>query len=344
MAERDDLLQSIATTIADYRDGEIDRPTPEHVDRWVSQFDRAVRVPILRELNHVLDKTYITRDNVSEFLAKLVVHERLTGGQAADFWRGIRVLDIQQGGSSQHDLLTLFDQRLRDECGLAVESCGETPSAYVYLDDGIFTGNRLKNDVTGWLAGLPPGPAKLVVIVIAWHEGGRYYAETEIKKAAAARGVDLAVDWWRCLAIEDRKAYINACDVLRPRELLDDPLARGYVAALTYQPVYRTAAGVGPAGFFTDEEGRALLEREFLTAGLRIREQSPHLNEYQRPLGNMVLQSLGFGSLLVTYRNCPNNAPLALWAGDPWYPLFPRRTNVRPVDEGFDLSAFLDDL
>ena len=42
----------------------------------------------------------------------------------------------------------------------------------------------------------------------------------------------------------------------------------------------------------------------------------------------MILESLGFGSLVVTFRNCPNNAPLALWAGDPWYPLFPRRTNT----------------
>jgi hypothetical protein len=53
----------------------------------------------------------------------------------------------------------------------------------------------------------------------------------------------------------------------------------------------------------------------------------PNLNKYQRPLGNMLLETLGFGSLIVTFRNCPNNAPLALWAGDPWHPLFPRTTN-----------------
>jgi hypothetical protein len=33
MAERDDLLASIASTIRDYRAGEIAEPTPEHVDR-----------------------------------------------------------------------------------------------------------------------------------------------------------------------------------------------------------------------------------------------------------------------------------------------------------------------
>ena len=41
------------------------------------------------------------------------------------------------------------------------------------------------------------------------------------------------------------------------------------------------------------------------------------------------LETLGFGSLIVTYRNCPNNAPLALWVDAPWYPLFPRTTNTQ---------------
>jgi hypothetical protein len=41
----------------------------------------------------------------------------------------------------------------------------------------------------------------------------------------------------------------------------------------------------------------------------------------------MKLETLGFGSLIVTFRNCPNNAPLAFWVDSPWYPLFPRTTN-----------------
>lgn len=85
---------------------------------------------------------------------------------------------------------------------------------------------------------------------------------------------------------------------------------------------------MGAAGLFSGENGRGLVEQEFLKAGVGIRDQSPYLTKYQRPLGNSVLETLGFGSMIVTYRNCPNNAPLALWAGDPWYPLFPRKTNT----------------
>jgi hypothetical protein len=64
-----------------------------------------------------------------------------------------------------------------------------------------------------------------------------------------------------------------------------------------------------------------------LAKGCYIRTVAPRLPKYARPLGDMVLETLGFGSTFVTYRNCPNNTPLAFWAGDPWYPLFARKTN-----------------
>jgi hypothetical protein len=100
-----------------------------------------------------------------------------------------------------------------------------------------------------------------------------------------------------------------------------------YVQALRYPVMLRTPGNLGENGFYSSEEGRDVLEQEFLKAGLHIRSICPYLNEFQRPLGNTVLDTLGFGSLFVTFRNCPNNAPLALWAGAPWYPLFPRKTN-----------------
>jgi hypothetical protein len=94
-----------------------------------------------------------------------------------------------------------------------------------------------------------------------------------------------------------------------------------------HQPRFRKAGRVGGQAIFSDDAGRQLLEQEFLKAGARIRMMCPNLNVNQRPLGNTLLDTLGFGSMIVTFRNCPNNAPLALWVGHPWYPLFPRATN-----------------
>ena len=86
---------------------------------------------------------------------------------------------------------------------------------------------------------------------------------------------------------------------------------------------------------FSSEENRQLLERELLLAGMHIRSLSQNPSPALRPLGFSPF-GLGFGSTIVTYRNCPNNAPLALWWGDPqaapahpfarWYPLVQRRT------------------
>jgi len=57
-------------------------------------------------------------------------------------------------------------------------------------------------------------------------------------------------------------------------------------------------------------------------------------SEVLKPLGFTKFDGLGFGGTTFTYRNCPNNAPLAFWWGDYeptgvpaldcWYPLMKR--------------------
>jgi hypothetical protein len=96
---------------------------------------------------------------------------------------------------------------------------------------------------------------------------------------------------------------------------------------MKYPPTLRQPGSLGTNALFATDAGRVLLEQEFLKAGARIRQLCPNLGATQRPLGHITLDTLGFGSLIVTFRNCPNNAPLALWVGEPWYPLFPRTTN-----------------
>jgi len=220
-----------------------------------------------------------------------------------------------------------FGPNLGKECGLKIEDCGADPDTFIYLDDAIFTGGRVRRDLEAWIAEQAPAEAKVHVITIALHSGGQYYANVKIKEAARAAGKSIDLSWWRAIELEDRRAHTTTSDVLRPVAIPDDDGVKAYVGAMRYQPNLRTPGHVGGNGIFSSDAGRQLLESEFLKAGVRIRQMCPHLNQYQRPLGNMILETLGFGSLIVTFRNCPNNAPLALWAGDPWYPLFPRTTN-----------------
>jgi hypothetical protein len=345
MTERQRLLESIATTTSDYRAGDLARPTPEHIDRWVNQFDHEVQLPILREMNHVLASTYFTHTNVSQFLRGLLRNEELIEGNPCDFWPTIHFLDIQGGGNSQREMRAIFGQLLESECGISIDECGhDNPNAFVYLDDVVFSGNRIRRDVENWISTSAPDLIRLHIISIAYHTGGQFYANGRIREAARTAGKRIEITWWRVIELEDQRQHTDISDVLRPVCIPDDEEVRTHVAGMAHQPVLRRPSNIGVNRLFSSEAGRNVLEQEFLKAGVRIRSMCPNLSDRQRPLGNSVLETLGFGSLVVTFRNCPNNVPLALWAGDPWYPLFARRTNsdtaherlMHMLREGFD--------
>lgn len=327
MSEREDLIKSIVSTTSDYRSADNEMPTRDRVDRWVKQFDAAVQLPILRELDHALKKTYFSRKGVERFLRGLISTEKLAGSDPCAFWKSIRFLDVQGGGNSQREMLGLFDSLLKKKCNFGIDEYGKTPKAYFYLDDAIFTGNRVRGDLEKWIRGEAPKEAKVHVATIALHSGGQYYARSRIAGVAKEAKKNIDISWWRAIELEDRKSETNNSDVLRPTVIPDDPLVKKYVEEMAHKPYLRKAGNVGANAIFSSDAGRQLLEQEFLKAGAKIRNLCPNLGDTQRPLGHMTLETLGFGSLIVTFRNCPNNAPLALWAGDPWYPLFPRVTN-----------------
>ena len=328
MTERSDLLCSIAETIADYREGDLRAPAPEHVFQWVNQFDDDVRLPILREMDHVLRKTYISRKKAKKFMGVVFAAEKLVGDDPCAFWRKTGFLDIQGAGANQKQMLALFSKVLYDKCGFTVADCGADPHSYVYIDDAIFSGGRIRQDLIKWIIEEAPDKTALHVIVLATHQGS-WYNRNQIDAALRASNKNISIKYWYAVELEDRKAHTDRSDVLRPVLIPEDLAVRTYTSGLGYPPHLRKAGQVGGLGLFSSDEGRQVLEQEFLKAGVRIREMCPNLNQYQRPLGNMVLKTLGFGSLIVTFRNCPNNTPLALWVGDPWYPLFPRVTNAQ---------------
>jgi hypothetical protein len=321
------LRAALAAMISDYRKGEIPTPDASHVDRWISQFPAAVRDPILSELLHVFGRTYFSRVYVQTFIDSIVVNANFAGANPCEFWQGVKVLNLQTAGHSQKDMLTLLGDSLQRQCGLAMGLCGVSPHTYLYLDDAVFSGGRVQSDIINWVKGTAPARAKLAVLVIGSHRLGEWYSTKKIREAAQAVGKVIELKWWRVASYEDRKSEIKNSDVLRPICIPVDPLTQAYVAGLGDAPILRTVGGESPIGVFSSEAGRHLLEQEFLTAGVGVRNACSHFDKYMRPLGRVMFESLGFGSTIVTYRNCPNNAPLVFWAGNPWYPLFPRKTN-----------------
>ena len=57
MFMRENLIASIASIISDYRATDLGALTTEHIERWVLQFDDAVQLPILNEMDHILKST-----------------------------------------------------------------------------------------------------------------------------------------------------------------------------------------------------------------------------------------------------------------------------------------------
>lgn len=311
MIERENLLASIASTIGDYRHGEIEEPTADHVGQWINQFDANVQVPMLRELDYVFKQTYVSKPKMYEFLADIA--DQIP----CERWKSVHILDIQKKGRSQSEIKELFGKILKRKYGHNIDYGKSAYGNWMYFDDAVFTGNHIINDLTNKIHEIPH-ERKLIIIVAAMHT----FAEYRIKNTFNTVPVKVRSRWlfenrltWR----NSQTGELAATDVLRPSEIGE-----------RHQSL-RTSR------FFSSVEGRELLEKQFLIAGEKIQGFSKSPDPNLRPLGYSNFE-LGFGSLFVTYRNCPNNCPLALWWGDPscpsshpfshWYPLLPRKTNA----------------
>jgi len=336
MTTRVALLKSIAHTTADYREGEMPKPTAEHVDRWISQFEGDVQLPLLQELDHVLKETYLSKEWVIDFLTRQVKNEKLAGEDPCDFWKNANFLKIQQNGDSQEEMLQVFDEGLKAECNFSIEDCGSEGGPYIYLDDGLFNGFRAGDDLDIWLEDLAPENGEVILLFIVSHSYGEWKTRQRLVRRAKDLGKKIEFHFWRAISFENNPNTSKISEVFWPATLPENELLKAYLAEkhkFPFKP--REEGGSCEHQIFSCEEGRQLLETQLLLAGLKIRSFCENPTPSLRPLGFSPF-GLGFGATVVTFRNCPNNSPLALWWGDPeaaeshpfskWYPLFPRKT------------------
>lgn len=229
-------------------------------------------------------------------------------------------------GHSQREMLVILDSALQSQFGVSINECGSLDGVHIYLDDGIFSGGHVIKDLSKWISSDAPQNADLRVVTVAQYLSGCWQAEKELVKVIKASGKEVDLSFWCSLPLEDRLFKKNHADVFWPRAI--PASAQGYFDSFTRPLELRTAAESSKNEVFIDDNVRSLSEDAFIEKGLWIRQQCSGLNDYQRPLGNSVWEKPGFGATFVTFRNCANNAPLVFWAGDPWYPLFPRKTNT----------------
>lgn len=332
--ERIQLADSIVVHVADYRIGEINPIDRDRVFTWLSQFDQADQPTILRETERLLGKTYISRTGAKTFINSLATNEKLTGGDAKAFWNNVGFLKLQSSSQSQADMLNLLGEVLDEKFSIKVDHQESKNSSFVYLDDVVFSGNQIRNDLARWVGEKDIRDATVHVISMAIYLNGEHCAKTELLKVFNPRNINIKI--WSSIRLENRLYQAKEAQVFWPTQLPDEAYVNQWKATFEAGQNYfspRLPAGAASTTLFSSEESREVIEQAFLKKGAYIYSLPQNPQQSMRPLGYSRLRTPGFGSTVATFRNCPNNAPLVLWWGDPnghaplnqWTPLLPRR-------------------
>ena len=312
--ERDRLVKLIVAHIADYRQNEIAIIDAPQVVTWLQQFDAQDQPTILAETERLLSRTYISRAIAKAFVVKLVANKELAGDDPKSFWEDAAFLKLQKSSQSQSDMLTLLNEVLTESFSVSAKQQESAAKTYIYLDDVCFSGNQIKNDLIVWAEEKNIRDANVHIIVIAAYRYGEYYAKREISRVFGPRNI--AMKFWALARLENSPGQIQNAEVMSgPTKLPDDPLVKKWEATFAAGESHfipRVPGGAGSTTLFSSEAARETIEQAFLKKGAYIYSLSKNPQRSMRPLGFSALRSPGFGATVVTYRNCPNNAPLVL--------------------------------
>ena len=313
-------IEELAALVDEYRGARVSNAR-KHVRNWLQVFDEPDRVG--DELAHVLRSSFLTREQAASELRDWLGNPKKVSRGLISSWDEATFLDIAERGGSQHDVLDLLDEEAAANGEEPIRSrSGER--VYVYADDVSVHGMRVLNDLTTWITHDAPTEFDVLILLERGLAGQETYVTNELKNRARRAGRTARIKWW-C------NGQFARADCYFPSKMPDnEELAAWREEMGVEEATLRTGTGTGR--FFSSDENRRIIEAELLIAGAKILANNRHLNprKYMRPLGNTIWPKntpLGLGVPIVTWRNCPNSAPLALWVEGIGTPLFPRRSN-----------------
>jgi len=312
-------IDQIVSLVANYQAGQYRDGAADRVNEWLTVFAAKDRVAIADELAHILRRAFFTREQ-----AILSVHNWLDrpsdiSGGIVQTWEEATFLGVQRAGGSQRAVLDLLDAEAVNMGIKRVSRC-EGLKLFVYVDDVSIHGMRILNDVTPWIKETAPRVCTLLIVLQRRLLGQQDYVTNLLTTRARAVGKVLQLHWWSDHNFSREDCY-------RPAVIPDDPVLSAYLNRSGVEPQLRYGNATGQ--YFSSNESRSLLETALLMAGISVIESNPSLSprKYIRPLGNTIWRGLGLGVPIVTWRNCPNSAPLSLWADGQVPALFPREAN-----------------
>ena len=369
--QKDIMEREIAEIIKGFRQDSIEiEMNQEHVHKWISQFSPDTQNIILEETLHILKEWYFPKDKINLFLDKMMDYLKSENENATDEepMKDIYFWNIQESGKSQSQLVEMLNDRVNQKYGCGIRT-GKLMSEkyYVYLDDGLYTGSRLRKDIKRCIEMIPEGSRIDVIYMIAC-QSGLDFSKRILEELCKTKNNKINILRWREICNNKKiKRHDNGVsyepiqDCLWPSSKLSKlPEISAYVEKLEEikgKKVYycfRNAGYKYTAGIFSNLVNRDIVEEEFLKKGIAITQNiQEHKGLY--PLGYNLTPSLGFGSFCATDLNISNTSPIVLWWGnviekgnelDCWYPLLPRRISakdINPFDADWTLQEAEDD-
>lgn len=322
------LCRAIANIIQDYRNLNLG---VEHVARWINQFDIDEQEIVLRGSLHLFERLYFSESVFDRFVCD--VQEFF----ARNSIEGYSLLDYQINGSSQKELNAKFIRQNGNH------EINKAKRNIVYLDDFIFTGNRIKTDITklfqahDWFG--IKDEHTIHIVTLGYFSYGKYKLEQSLREMANGmnRKVLFTFPSYEKYRLANNPNKLNEADVFcissailesnqDIKEFLEDDLIG--------RQDLRTRDENNSQIAFNGFPWRDDFERILIKHGIEIIQMCQQHSQCLKPLGYGSFPP-GFGATVFTYRNCPNNAPLVYWWGSleetdnpamQWYPLLPRQT------------------
>ncbi|WP_413741648.1 hypothetical protein ACL2XO_23690 [Sodalis sp. RH15] len=343
LKKKNAIKEQIAEILVDYELAPPGGMNTAHVGRWVEQFEESDQLFVLEQTLALLRNAYICRNDYLEKIDDIlsVENNRRIILESAFF-------NIQEAnrGTSQSDLLELLETQAEEFDGLDIVTLSRTSTCqrvtqfnkFIYFDDVCFSGSKALNDISWVVEHFDLSDVTIRVCFLGTHRYATYMLETTLARRFQGRNIILIIKEKGFLKTrENRLKYSSSSEVFWLRK-------NGIVLPDWIQnpEIYTSREGCERTHFeandiFLNMADRYRFEYALTKAGFYILHQSQNPAQILKPLGFSTFPGLGFGGTIFTYRNCPNNTPLAFWWGryehdgipnwalDCWYPLM-RRT------------------
>jgi hypothetical protein len=296
----------------------------QHIKQWINQFESFEQEFIASIVIKLLENRYITKKEEAEFINELFENQLLKISDTMP-----RPLQIQGNGKSQKHLVQHYQKVFSEHPKITYSQ-----DSVIYLDDFIFSGGRIYQDLTNWIP-CQEKSHKIYVGVIGCHSS-TWKTKKELKNKIfdnnQKNNLNSSLTFLDCDELENKLSKRNESDVLWPmRKIFQTEEYKKYEV-----PNFKYRDGFIETSYnlFKNNDERVRFENICLKYGFKIIEKCKATHSTTKPLGNCRFNGYGFGGLVFNYRNCPNNTPLIFWWGsgdinkphlyNQWHPLMPR--------------------